>query len=97
LRYARTEHNRDPGIAATGIFNFLSPYWIVFDQFIWKIRTLFLLSNSIFSLISCFWDWKVLAEFGTRFDFLIIKKKAVKKVTCDRSVVFSRHSGFLHQ
>jgi hypothetical protein len=26
LRYARTEHNRDPGIAATGIFNFLSPY-----------------------------------------------------------------------
>jgi hypothetical protein len=23
-------------------------------------------------------DWKVLAELGTRFDFLIIKKKAVK-------------------
>jgi hypothetical protein len=26
LRYARTGHNREPGIAATGIFYFPSPY-----------------------------------------------------------------------
>jgi hypothetical protein len=63
----------------SGNVNIFPPYWRVLDHFILTRTNAFFESRIISDLINWNFLLKDDEEFGTKFDFLAIKKKAKRK------------------
>ena len=73
---AFTGHNIVSGILIKGMLNIRSPNWIVFDHLTKTIKISF--SNKISPLVNYFLLSNFDIEIGTKLDFRLIVKKAIK-------------------